>query len=164
MERWKSAVGYEGIYEVSNLGRVRSMPRFDARGRRVRGRIRALAAQSSGHLYVNLHKGGRGSTEKVHRLIATAFLGPSRPGQEVRHLDGDPSNNRVDNLQWGTRSENIRDSVRHGTHIWANKTHCPRGHAYDAPNTYIRANGGRMCRECLRQRNAATRAARKKAS
>lgn len=112
---------------------------------------------------MNLHRDGRGRTEKVHRLIAIAFLGQPEARQEVRHLDGDPSNNRVDNLKWGTRSENIRDSVRHGTHVWANKTHCPQGHAYDAPNTYIRSNGGRMCRECLRQRCAEYRAKKKAA-
>lgn len=163
METWKPAVDYEGLYEVSNLGRVRSVPRRDLRGRRIRGRIRALTTRPSGHQNVNLHRDGRGRTEKVHRLIAIAFLGQPEARQEVRHLDGDPSNNRVDNLKWGTRSENIRDSVRHGTHVWANKTHCPQGHAYDAPNTYIRSNGGRMCRECLRQRCAEYRAKKRTA-
>ena len=162
MEAWKPAPGYEGIYEVSDLGRVRSLPRRDTKGRRVRGRVRTLTAGPSGHQKVNLHRGGVGHSEKVHRLVALAFLGAPSEGQEVRHLDGDPSNNKVDNLRWGTRSENIRDSVRHGTHVWANKTHCPQGHAYDEGNTYIRSNGARMCRECLRQRNTARRAAQKK--
>lgn len=75
----------------------------------------------------------------------------------VRHLDGDPGNNSLTNLAYGTPSQNLLDSVAHGTHPHASKTHCRSGHPYDATNTRIDAKGKRVCRTC---RNAQKRAAR----
>jgi len=71
------------------------------------------ARQGSGHLGVILGRGGR--RDFVHRLVLEAFVGPCPGGMECRHLDGDPTNNRLDNLRWGTRKENMEDMVRHGT-------------------------------------------------
>lgn len=68
-----------------------------------------------GHLYVRMAKDGKPSADTVHRIVAKAFLPPPLPGQTlVRHLDGNPGNNRVDNLKWGTQSDNMQDCVRHG--------------------------------------------------
>jgi len=66
------------------------------------------------------------------------------------HWDDDPANNRLENLRWGTRSENRKDSVRNGTHNMASKTHCPQGHPYTAGNTYVYPGGNRACNECRR--------------
>lgn len=157
-EVWKAIPGHEGRYEVSDLGRVRSLPRLDRRGRRIRGRILAIVVQPSGHHSVKLCLDGDYENAKVHRLALLAFVGQPPAGHEGLHGDGDPSNNALTNLRWGTRSENLRDSVRHGTHHWAAKTHCPQGHPYDDENTYKTSAGRRMCRTCLRERDLARRA------
>lgn len=159
-ERWLPVPGYEGLYEVSDRGRVQSLPRVDRRGRRVKGRFLSIMTHPSGHQHVKLSRDGSHQHGRVHRLVLTAFVGAPPEGHEALHGDGNPANNDLGNLRWGTRSENLRDSVRHGTHYWAKKTHCPQGHAYDADNTYVCRDGRRMCRACLNARNNARRDAR----
>lgn len=154
-EEWRPVVGYEGRYEVSNFGSVRSLPRVDTKGRRVRGRILAVSTHPSGHQRVKLSRDGDHRSTSLHRVVLIAFAGPPSPGHEVLHGDGNPANNHLSNLRWGTRSENILDRVRHGVHHQAIKTHCPWGHAYDAANTYVCSDGRRMCRTCLSERNRA---------
>lgn len=156
-EQWRPVVGHHG-YEVSDLGRVRSVDRvvIHETGRRQprRGRALALVEQGSGHLKVGL---GRRHYDQVHRLVMAAFVGPCPDGMEVRHLNGDPADNRLENLAYGTRAENIADAVRHGTHVQARKTHCVHGHEYTPENTGIRmkATGRtqRWCRTCNQSRN-----------
>ena len=145
-EEWRPVVGFDG-YEVSDQGRVRSWKWKQVRvltGRR-HGRC--------GHVDVHISGPGGKSRPFVHRLVMEAFVGPKPPGLETRHLDGDPTNNRLSNLRYGTVSENQLDSVRHGTHVEARKTHCPKGHPYDEQNTrwYRKPNGGRgrRCRACV---------------
>jgi len=115
MEEWRPVVGYEGRYEVSNEGRVRS---YCERG----GHYRILPTshemrQSRMGRYrgVALCDGvGKARKTYVHRMVMGAFGGSRPSGCEVRHLDGDRLNNRIDNLAWGTRAENMQDMVRHG--------------------------------------------------
>lgn len=149
-EIWMPVHGYEGIYEVSSLGKVRSLPRRDSLGRRVSGRIMSTSRNPSGHIQVKLSKDGRSVQGKLHRIVLVAFAGLPEPGDEVLHSDGNPANNQITNLRWGTRSENILDRVRHGVHHQAIKTHCPKGHEYDAINTHRTSDGRRMCKECGR--------------
>lgn len=104
----------------------------------------------------------------MHVLVAAAWLGPRPDGLVIRHLDGNSRNNDVRNLAYGTPAENVRDTVRHGTHPEASKTHCYRGHEFTEDNTYhytyVR-NGEslyptRFCRKCKaenQQRYAAAR-------
>lgn len=147
-EEWRPAVGYEGLYEVSSIGRVRSIDRIVPDGRRFRGAMRRCPL-SHGRRMVKLSKRGP-KLFHVHVLIATAFHGPRPPGQEVRHLDGDALNNCADNLAWGTKSENTLDQVRHGTHHLARKTHCKNGHLLKPPNLVTSPTRGsqRVCRSC----------------
>jgi hypothetical protein len=160
-EIWRPLPEYEGSYEVSSLGRVRSLARIDSRGRRIRARLLSQWPHPTGHLYTKLSLNGNSRLCKVHRLVLLAFVGPPPAGCEALHGDGNPANNRIENLSWGTRSENMYDRVRHGTHPMSMKTHCPQGHPYDDANTYITRDGKRrMCRTCLRDRNLATRQAR----
>lgn len=154
-EEWRPVVGYEGSYEVSDQGRVRSLDRIVVRyqyGKRteqpVRGRMLSPGETSFGHEYVNL---GRGNKRYVHRLVLEAFVGPPAAGTECCHNDGNPKNNLVSNLRWGTRSANIQDAVRHGTHHQAKKTHCKHGHPFTAENTSITRRGQRRCLTCRRQ-------------
>lgn len=151
MESWKPVVGYEGIYEVSDLGRIRSLARLDSRGRRRSAKIRALSRQKSGHLTVGLCRSGAKKSAGVHRLVLEAFVGPCPPGMEACHWNDIPDDNRLENLRWDTRSANAADSVRNGTHSQSRVTHCPRGHEYTDENTYRYPAGNRACKECRRE-------------
>lgn len=124
VERWKPIPGYEGVYEVSDLGRVRSLDRIEEYQRidqysgriitvhrRHRGKLLRPGPAKSGHLSVVL---GRGNSRTVHSLVLEAFVGSCPPGMECLHKNGKPWDNRLENLRWGTRSENLHDAVRHG--------------------------------------------------
>lgn len=163
-EQWRTVVGYEGLYEVSNQGRVRSLDRVihQANGdRHVQGRVLRQTPRKEGHLQVEVRTSGRETRRaaKVHQLVAEAFHGPRPPGMVCRHLNGDPTDNRPENLRWGTHRENALDTTRHGRNRNANRTHCPYGHPYDATNTYRTPDGRRECRTCkyARLRAAAAR-------
>lgn len=148
-EEWRPVVGYEGLYEISSRGRVRSFPR---KGNYYRGRILKFGI-GRGYLQVRLCRDGKLGSNKIHTLVAAAFIGP-RPNAtaEIRHLDGNKGNNNPANLKYGTKSENSQDRLRHGRHYQANKTHCVRGHPYNVANTRIRTTkaGGkwRVCLAC----------------
>lgn len=150
-ERWLSVVGWGGYYEVSDLGRVRSVPRVGSDGRRLKGRIlRPRILPKTGYHRVCLSRAGKHYDLYIHRLVLEAHAKACPPGMEARHWDGDPSNNRLGNLFWGTASENQLDNVRLGTHRNSRKTHCPQNHEYTPENTRINAgNGGRECIACL---------------
>ena len=124
-EIWKPVVGHEGSYEVSNMGRVRSLDRIETYvrrdqysgrdltiTRRKKGRILRPGPNASGHLSVSL--GRETGSRLVHALVMEAFGPPRPPGTEVCHNNGTPSDNRASNLRWGTRAENIRDAFNHG--------------------------------------------------
>lgn len=149
-EVWLPIGGYEGIYEVSSLGRVRSLDRVCPYGRRRTGRVRVPRRQSSGHLTMSLSRDGLSKDFQVHHLVLLAFVGPRPEGAEGCHWDDDGSNNRIENLRWDTRSANALDCVRNGGHVMAGRTHCPQGHAYTPENTYAYPAGNRACRECRR--------------
>lgn len=145
-EHWLPVPGYEGLYEVSDRGRVRSLPRLTASGR-LGGRV-LRPRIVDGYLRVNLSKDGVAQSRKIHQLVAEAFLGPCPPGLEIRHLDGNSKNNAIWNLAYDTRSENMLDKVRHGTHHEARKTSCKWGHEFTPDNAYISPSGRRNCRKC----------------
>ncbi|MFI8590108.1 NUMOD4 motif-containing HNH endonuclease [Dietzia maris] len=152
-ERWKPIPGYEGHYEVSDAGQVRSLDRVITRSNGApyptRGRVLSPSdAHPSGHLYVHLMAGGD-CTRQVHRLVMAAFAGPCPEGMEVRHLNGDPTDNRLTNLAYGTRSENARDQVAHGVHNRASQVVCKNGHEFTPENTYVNGSS-RVCIECRR--------------
>lgn len=113
-EEWRPVVGYEGQYEVSSIGRVRSLDRkAKIRGgayRVVKGQALKPQKHSAGYRTVNL---GRRNQKLIHELVAAAFIGPKPEGSEIRHLNGDPTDNAVNNLAYGTRSENMRDVARY---------------------------------------------------
>jgi hypothetical protein len=153
IEQWSAIPRFEGYYEASTQGRVRSIDRWipTKSGQTAfrRGRIltqRALAG--NGYQIVMMSKHGKYQNQLVHRLVLLAFRGEPDHDYECRHLNGIRTDNRLENLAWGTRSENTADQVRHGSHRNSAKTHCLRGHAFTADNTYIRPSGGRMCRAC----------------
>ena len=106
MEEWKSIPGYEGLYEVSNLGRVRSVERCDRFNRKIVSKI-LKPNYVSGYLRVGMYKNKTFKYYLIHRLVAQAFLPNPDNLPEVNHKDEDKSNNRVDNLEWCDRSYNM---------------------------------------------------------
>jgi hypothetical protein len=154
MEGWLPVVGYEGQYEVSDQGQVRSVRRVVIRSNGRPYTVPACILKQFGggsddsHQQVKLYRRKPDySTEQVATLVLTAFEGSCPPGMEACHNDGNPFNNRRTNLRWDTRSENTFDMVRHGTHNMARKTRCPKNHPYDAENTRYKGNR-RVCRRC----------------
>jgi hypothetical protein len=117
-ETWKPVVGYEG-YEVSDQGNVRSW-RIKGNTKKPVTTPRLLKAWKHGHgrkyCAVKLSKDNKGHTISVHRIVLEAFVGPMPEGQECRHLNGNPEDNRLENLAYGTHLENMDDLRRHGTH------------------------------------------------
>lgn len=108
---WKPVDGYEGLYEVSNKGQVRSVERVNHNGHKYKGQILRCRAIND-YLAVTLSKNGIEKQFTVHRLVATAFCGT--PNEEVNHKDGNKRNNCADNLEWVTRLENIRHAHETG--------------------------------------------------
>ena len=114
-EVWRPVVGWEGLYEASSLGRVRSLPR-ERNGRAYGGRL-LTAVLNPRYYVVRLQDSGTGRSrsESVHALVAAAFLGPRPKGMVVRHGRGGRLDNSIANLSYGTQQENIYDKRRDGT-------------------------------------------------
>ncbi len=115
-ERWKGIIGYMGLYEFSNLKRIKSLARFDTIGRWRKERILTACKDGKGYHKITLSKNGEPKKRYIHQLVAEYYFGLCPEGLECRHLDGNPENNESENLKYGTRSENQLDSVKHGTH------------------------------------------------
>jgi hypothetical protein len=120
-EMWRDVPNYEGKYQVSNIGRVRSL-------RYMRGKCNVLLKeplilkQYSGektrnYMMIGLNKNNKRQSYRVHRLVLEAFCGFRPAGKEAAHLNGDPSDNRIQNLMWATQEENLNHKRIHGTII-----------------------------------------------
>lgn len=161
-ERWRSVVGWSGLYEVSDRGRVRSVDRVIAIARHTRrytGRIlRQGTSKKNPHPRVILYRCGDHVTCLVHRLVLDAFCGPCPEGMQGCHEDDIPTHNYYpENLRWDTPSANRLDSVRNGLHHQARKTHCPTPgvtHLLQQPNISPSGlrKGSRDCLACSRAR------------
>lgn len=116
-EIWKDVAGYEGSYEVSSLGRVRSLKRVVALGnglnRRIRSRILKLNKGGSGYYTVSLRDGSQ-RTVNVHQIVAVAFLGERKDGLDINHINGIKTDNRVKNLEYISRTKNIHHALKVG--------------------------------------------------
>lgn len=110
VEVWKVVDNYP-MYEVSSHGRVRSW------SAKKQGKCLRLFSDRNGYLQVKLFTERSVKTIGVHVLVLTAFVSPRPDGSECRHLDGNPKNNSISNLKWGTKKENGQDRVRHGTTV-----------------------------------------------
>ena len=117
MEVWKDITGYEGLYQVSSLGRVKSLERFKLDGRRCAERIMKPSADLGGYLSCELCNDGRGKRFLIHRLVAEAFLQNPDNKREVNHINGIKSDNSIENLEWSTSSENTIHAYRHGLEV-----------------------------------------------
>lgn len=121
---WRPVVGWEGLYEVSSDGEIRSLPRIIRRKSRTgnlweeeyagKVLIPSNTRPPGRYHHVVLSADGRRCTKTVHSIVCEAFHGPRPPGHDVAHYDGDGKNNRADNLRWATKVENFDDMLRHG--------------------------------------------------
>ena len=157
---WRPVPGWGDYYEVSNRGEVRSLDRVTTAGQHLKGRIRTPNLRKDGYQMFAFYRGSARSSITVHRLVMLAFVGPCPEGQEVCHRNGVRHDNRLENLYYGTRSENNYDKRAHGTDHNASKTHCKYGHEFSPDNTYLRPEGGRRCRRCQANRYAQRSAGR----
>lgn len=168
-EEWRPVVGHENRYAISSLGRVKALGRPGA-GKGTRATDLILKQQivkraswkgkGKADYRVHLVRDGqaRSKPHLVQRLVALAFLGErtaQRP--QINHKDGNPLNNRVENLEWCSASENIRHALATG--LYTKRTHCPKGHEFTPENSVYQKgrpgqNPTRKCREC---RNAKSR-------
>lgn len=156
-EEWRPVLGWEGLYEVSNHARIRSLRR-----KGVRGQVLKPQTNRGGYQTVNLYdRPYHFKCRTVHSVVAEAFIGPRPTGHHVRHLDGDQTNNLPGNLAYGTPRENNLDVVRHGRHQHAGKPACVRGHLYAEWGVYYPDRRQRCCRACQRIRGARWRAKQK---
>jgi hypothetical protein len=120
IERWLPVVGFEGSYEVSDQGRVRSLDRVvrrsDGGTERRKGQMMFRCVHHSGYTLTKLRKDGKARPVFVHVLVAEAFLGPKpSPSHQVAHRDGGRNNNALDNLRWATPKQNAgEDRNAHG--------------------------------------------------
>lgn len=108
MEIWKDILGYEGLYQVSNMGRIKSLGRIKINHSKIQmvpERIKSLRKTKQGYLLVDLYKNNIQKTLRVHRIVAEAFIDNAEKKETVNHINGDKSNNKVENLEWATPSE-----------------------------------------------------------
>ncbi len=163
-ETWKPVPGWEGFYEVSDMGQVRSLDRVMTNHRGTqwikKGRVlkQTLSAGKATKRYRMLYlaDGDRRELRYVHQLVLEAFVGPRPDGWVCRHLNDHQDDNRLVNLEYGTYTDNMADQMSNNTHSLAKRTHCANGHEFTPENTHTRTNSSgwtvRHCRRCARDR------------
>jgi hypothetical protein len=141
-------------YEVSSLGRCRSVERTTRHGHHRKARI-LRPNLSSRYPRITPSVDNEVFSVGIHVLVCEAFHGPPPPGAWALHRDDNPLNNTPENLYWGTPSDNEYDKVRNGNSFRANRTHCPRRHQLKAPNLEVWSldRGQRKCLACSRARS-----------
>lgn len=108
MEEWRDIPDYEGLYQISNLGRVRSLERFRQNHSKIQltpEKIKATRRDSQGYLLLDLYKNNKQKTIRVHQLVAIVFIENSENKKTVNHIDGNKSNNNANNLEWASHKE-----------------------------------------------------------
>ena len=118
MEEWRNIKGYENLYQISNLGRVKTLPR---KNRKTKEKIMKLRKDKDGYLRLGLHKEGKQTTHQVHRLVAEAFLENPNNYECVNHKDENKQNNKIENLEWCTRAYNNTYGTRKYNNMSRNK-------------------------------------------
>jgi hypothetical protein len=108
IEIWKDIKDYEGLYQVSNLGRIKSLERYkDNHGTKqlIPSKMKSTRKDSQGYLLLDLYKDNKSKTVRVHRLVAEMFIDNVENKETVNHIDGNKENNCIDNLEWATYKE-----------------------------------------------------------
>jgi len=123
IETWKEVPGYDGFYDVSDLGQVRSWKVPGHEGYRSKAPKPMTSAWRWGYLSVHIRHRGVSTSRPVHVLVLESFVGPRPEGHLGCHGDGDRSNCRLDNLYWGTHAQNMDDRERHGRTVRGERHH-----------------------------------------
>jgi len=119
-EKWRDIKGFEGIYQVSSFGKIKSFKQHKG------GYVLSIKNKKRGYLNVVLHKGKKFKSIKVHRLVAETFIPNPENKLEVNHKDGNKQNNHVNNLEWVTPKENIADAMKRTPQMVAGMNHYNR--------------------------------------
>lgn len=136
-EIWKDIPEYEGLYQVSNLGRIKSLERFIYKGHHNTEKILKQTKCKNGYYYVSLCKDKKVKIIQVHRLVAITFLNNPDNLQIINHIDGNKENNNINNLEWCSYSHNEKEAYK----IGLKKT--IRTNQYDLNNNYIKTFSSR---------------------
>ena len=132
-EEWRDIKGYEGLYQISNLGRVKSLARATNNQYGKVDKILSTTPDTGGYLHLNLCKNGKSKPFKVHRLVALHFIDNPNNYKEVNHKDENKQNNKVDNLEWctskyncnyGTRTKRQSEKIKGSKHPNSRKVQC----------------------------------------
>lgn len=166
-ERWLPIVGFEDYYEVSDLGRVKSLARTCYAGNNSYRRVdeRVLKGLTSGlsrngsprkYLAVNLRAPGVSRRREIQMLVLEAFSGPRPAGFQARHLNGIQDDNRIANLAWSTVAENCADTLKHGTRPLGTQKSNAKLREADIPGIRASREAGASWRQLARQYNVST--------
>lgn len=150
LEKWAVVASWPD-YEISSYSRLRRIK--SEKPNRV-GRIAKGTRDKNGYLRYHLRMGDRDKVVMAHRLVAEAFIPNPDNLPLVLHGAAGATDSSVENLRWGTNSDNMQDKKRDGTDYELNKTHCPKGHPYSPENTYWAdaAHTSRKCKTCHNRR------------
>ena len=115
LEEFKDILGYENLYQVSNLGRIKSLPKSDGNGKRTRIlKLETVIKEHTSYQRVTLSRNGKVQRYQVHRLVAEAFIPNADNKPLINHIDNNGLNNSIKNLEWCTQIENMQHSAKQG--------------------------------------------------
>lgn len=147
-EIWKDIQGYEGLYQVSNLGRVKRLKFINGTTFFDREIILKQSLNKRGYCFISLSKRNIKCSKAVHRLVSQAFIPNPKNKSEVNHIDGNKQNNNVNNLEWSTREENIQHAYNNGLNLGSMKNkrgidnpHSKKVYQFDLNGNFIRQYG-----------------------
>lgn len=121
-EIWKDIKGYEGLYQISNLGRVKSLDRI-SKGRKYKSKILSIQKNKNGYQTITLYDCSNYKGFTIHRLVALSFIPNPQNKKCVNHKDGNKENNKVTNLEWVTHSENMKHAFDKGLNFVTKENH-----------------------------------------
>lgn len=154
-EIWKDVPGYEGKYQASTYGRIRSLGRFRV-GRygnlcKISGKMLKFTTMDNGYLAISMHLNSAQKTRLVHQVVLETFVGPCPPGMQTRHFpDADKSNNRLANLEWASHQQNMKDQYEQGTLVKGEASCKAKITEQDVRRIRARANSGESQRSIMK--------------